>query len=174
MLTLKLQNLGRLFSKENYTGKKVIDPEADELILEEALKRKNHTQIKISVISTETFTDSEKEHFLDRFKEYYIHKSEELIKIGKRQDKKFLKAFRKGFIILATIVVTAVILSRLQNDFITILGELSLVGGWVAMWKPFEYFIYQRNDHKQLIKACEHLTRIDMEIMHEEHMGSGV
>lgn len=174
MLTLKLQNLGKLFSKENYTGKKVIDPEADELILEEALKRKNHTQIKISVISTETFTDSEKEHFLDRFKEYYLHKAEELTKIGKRQDKKFFRAFQKGLIILAFIVACAIILSRLNNEFLRIIGEFSLVAGWVAMWKPFDYFIYQRNEHKQTIKACEYLTRIDMEIMHDEHMGSGV
>jgi len=174
MLTLKLQNLGRLFSKENYTGKKVIDPEADELILEEAIKRKNHTQIKISVISTETYTDSEKEHFLNRFKEYYLHKSEELTKIGKRQDKKFIRAFQKGLILLAFIVTSALLLSRLNNDFINIIGEMALVAGWVAMWKPFDYFIYQRSDHKHMIKACENLTKIDMEVMHEEHMGSGV
>lgn len=174
MLTLKIQDINKLFSKENYTGKKIIDPEADELILEEALKRKEYSQIKISIIVQEKFTSSEESHFKNKFKEYYLHKLEELVKRGKRQDNKYKYALQKGLIILIIFLAFGFLITRLSNFLTTIIGEIALIVGWVAIWKPFDYFIYQRQEHKHLITVCENLTKVDIELFHEENMGNGL
>ncbi|MEI6462326.1 MAG: hypothetical protein WCO33_01495 [bacterium] len=171
MLTLKLKDLSKLFSKENYTGKKIIDPEADDLILEEALKRRTSGEIKITVIVKEKFSPSDKDHFRNKFKEYYLHRVEELVKVGKRQDRKYLFMLQKGLVILLLFLSLGFLVTRITSFFTTIISEITLIAGWVAIWKPLEYFLFHRQEHTNLISVCENLTKVDVELVHEENVG---
>ncbi|MEI6886755.1 MAG: hypothetical protein WCK31_00800 [bacterium] len=171
MLTLKINDIHKLYSKENYTGKKIIDPEADELIQEEALKRRTYGEIRITVMVKDKFSANEEDHFKNKFKEYYLHRVEELTKMGKRQDRKYFYMLQKGLIILLIFLSIGFIVTRMTSYFTTIISEVALIAGWVAIWKPLEYFIFQRQEHKHLISVCENLTKVDVELVHEENVG---
>lgn len=169
MLTLNILDLNKFFAKEHFTGKKIIDPDADELIFEEAEKYKNDKDIKIVVVVKQKFDEVGEEHFKNKFKENYIYKVEELTKDYKRHGKRFRVAFRNGSILLVICLGIGYIAIGINNVFGTIVNEIAIIAGWVAIWHPVEYYLFDRPIEKKRIKIYENLTRVEVELLHEEY-----
>lgn len=56
----------------------------------------------------------------------------------------------RGILFLTTCVFIASLLSAFDSTFMSIFRESVLIGGWVAMWRPMEVFLYERWPLKSL------------------------
>ena len=50
----------------------------------------------------------------------------------------------RGILFLTSCVFVASLLSGFESTFMSIFRESVLIGGWVAMWRPMEVFLYER------------------------------
>lgn len=50
----------------------------------------------------------------------------------------------RGILFLTSCVFVASLLSGFESSFMSIFRESVLIGGWVAMWRPMEVFLYER------------------------------
>ena len=50
----------------------------------------------------------------------------------------------RGMLFLTSCVFAASLLSGFESTFMSIFRESVLIGGWVAMWRPMEVFLYER------------------------------
>ena len=80
-----------------------------------------------------------------------------------------LKNLGIGLSFLASCLILAQYLLRFgDGTIIAILRESLVIGGWVAMWRPMQIFLYDRWPIKQKQKLYQRLARMDVSIdLHE-------
>jgi hypothetical protein len=55
-----------------------------------------------------------------------------------------------------------------ENAFTTVLTESLIIGGWVAMWRPLEIFLYDWWPILGERRLCDRLSRIQVRIVYHE------
>jgi hypothetical protein len=55
-----------------------------------------------------------------------------------------------------------------ENAFTTVLMESLIIGGWVAMWRPLEIFLYDWWPIRGEKRLCDRLSRIRVRIVYHE------
>lgn len=65
------------------------------------------------------------------------------------------------FLIICLILSSVVTSTYNQNDIIYAIGQSFVVIGWVALWKPVEFYLYDRHDslnERKILKQLETIT----------------
>jgi hypothetical protein len=70
-----------------------------------------------------------------------------------------------GLLFLAACIFTAHLVGTIgEGPALTILTESLVIGGWVAMWRPMEVFLYERWPLKRLVRLYERMSRMPVEV----------
>ena len=69
----------------------------------------------------------------------------------------------RGMIFLLTCLILSSVVTSIynQNDIIYAIGQSFVVIGWVALWKPVEFYLYDRHDildEKKMLRRLEKIT----------------
>jgi len=147
---------------------KDLDPEAEEFIeswaLEFPSKSRIHIVIHLEQLPAEGDTGvlvSEAIH------NYYDYK----VGLALRGLRRLLREGRKSLVIglsfLALCLVAANAIERLATGtFLTIMRESLTIGGWVAMWRPMQIFLYDWWPVTRRIRFYRSLSRAQVHIVH--------
>jgi hypothetical protein len=117
----------------------------------------------------------------DAIRVYFARRAEQMAR-------ELRQMLRRGWINLAiglTLLVSSVIVGQAvarrmgQGPLATVLRESLLIGGWVAMWRPVELFLYDYWELRHELKILERLSRVSVRIVYTGsrvapgHEGSG-
>jgi hypothetical protein len=75
-----------------------------------------------------------------------------------------------GLAFLGVFFLTGRLLVRLlgENAFTTLLTESLIIGGWVAMWRPLEIFLYDWWPLRGEKRLCDRLSHVRVRIVYHE------
>lgn len=73
-----------------------------------------------------------------------------------------------GVVLLVASVVVGQSVKRTMGDgpFATVLRESLLIGGWVAMWRPMDFFLYELWETRAELRIYERLGRLSVQIVY--------
>jgi hypothetical protein len=96
---------------------------------------------------------------------------------ARRELRELLRRGRISLVIATVFLGAAMVASDLigsltQSHFVQIFREGLLIGGWVAMWRPLEVFLYDWWPVRAQIRLFERLSRMPVEIDHTENASS--
>ena len=146
-IELRLRGLEQLFNSMDPTPfhHKDLDPDAEQFIESWALEFPPNSQFDITIhLETPPSTGDPTTLVTAAINNYFDYKAE----IMRRDRKQLLLTGRISLFIgvsfLTLCLLVADWLARFATGtFLTILRESLTIGGWVAMWKPMQIFLYE-------------------------------
>ena len=170
-IELRVVKLSELFNSMDPTPfhHRNLDSDAEEFLESWALEFPQNSHFKIIVHIEQMPQDDPSAIVTEAIHNYFEYKSER----SKRNLSQLLLEGRISLIIgigfLATCLLAADFLSAslVNNTFLRLLEESLLIGGWVAMWRPMQIFLYEwwpivrrRRIYLNLARAVVHVVAI--------------
>ena len=170
-IELRVVKLSELFNSMDPTPfhHRNLDSDAEEFLESWALEFPQNSHFKIIVHIEQMPKDDPSAIVTEAIHNYFEYKSER----AKRNLSQLLLEGRISLIIgigfLATCLLVADFLSAslVNNTFLRLLKESLLIGGWVAMWRPMQIFLYawwpivrRRRIYLNLARAVVHVVAI--------------
>ena len=96
---------------------------------------------------------------------YFSYRSEQAAWKNRQLLREGWKNLVIGLAFLALCLFFAQFLSRYDaGTLVSILRESLIIGGWVAMWRPMEIFLYERWPGKRKQKLYSRLSHMDVRL----------
>jgi len=147
LIEVRLAELKRLFNAIDPSPfrERDLDPAAEEFIVEWAKEAPRDAQFALLVhLDRPAGPDDEPVALRDAIREFFTHRADvtfrrvrQLMRVG-RTSLVIGLAFLAAAVVASDLLATALPTSRLAN----LLRESVLIGGWVAMWRPLQIFLY--------------------------------
>jgi hypothetical protein len=149
-----------------FYGKRMLRPDAEELIIEEATKvsSSDHLHLKIQLRKDEI---SRRDEIMTAIHQHFIYRR-------KKSEGHVKEIFQLGWQSLLISIVFLGLLVSLTSVIIKLLpeGELSLtfreiliILGWVALWRPADFLLYEWRPFKREISLFRKLEQCKVEIV---------
>jgi hypothetical protein len=145
-IELRLNELSQLFNSMDPTPfhHKDLDRDAEEFIESWALEFPQASRFHITVHLARMPPEDPTELASEAIRNYFLYKSE----LSRRMVKVLLREGRTSLMIgiafLSTCLLVADLLTPLATGtFLKVLRESLTIGGWVAMWRPMQIFLYE-------------------------------
>jgi hypothetical protein len=146
-----------------------LDRDAEEYIVAGARELRPDVQVTLVVYVKRPVELQDESHILaDAIRLHFARRSE----ASRRQLRQLLKRGRIslaiGLIFLAGSVAAGDLILMLMDarPLATVLRESLLIGGWVAMWRPMEIFLYDWWPIRDERKVFERLSRMTVRVAH--------
>lgn len=167
-IVIRLHNLEQILVPPGslYYGKLFLNQEAEDLIVGEIAFNHEPGPIHIRIFlpepgaaKTKELTNGIHQHFL-----YRKRKSE-------RQIKEIIRTGWRSFFIAAifiSILVPLVILTDIllpQDKYLIPVREIFIILGWVALWRPAEYLLYEWRPFKKEVQLFRKLEKCTVDIV---------
>ncbi|HYA19461.1 MAG TPA: hypothetical protein VEG25_02290, partial [Burkholderiales bacterium] len=167
---LHLHDLAQLFNSMDPTPfvHKDLDPEAEEFIESWALEFPPQSRIHIAIHLEQLPTEGDPNALVNEaIHNYYDYK----VGLARRGLHRLLREGRKSLVIglsfLALCLLAANAIEELTTGtFLSIVRESLTIGGWVAMWRPLEIFLYDWWPVTRRIQLYRSLGRAQVHITH--------
>ena len=168
-IELRLRELGQLFNSMDPTPfhHKDLDPDAEEFIESWALEFPPDSRFQITVHLEKMPPEGDPTALVtEAIHNYFSYEAE----LARRELKQLMQQGRASLIIglafLAACLLVADATARFTTGtFLTIVRESLTIGGWVAMWRPLQIFLYdwwplarRRNIYRNLGRALIHVA----------------
>ena len=145
-IELRLRELSQLFNSMDPTPfhRRDLDPDAEEFIESWALEFPPDSRFQITVHLEKPPTGGDPTALVtEAMHNYFQYKAE----LARRELNQLLRHGRVSLVIglsfLASCLFIAEAIAMLASGtFLTILRESLTIGGWVAMWRPLQIFLY--------------------------------
>ncbi|MGZ5033868.1 MAG: hypothetical protein ACXWAC_11780 [Usitatibacter sp.] len=144
-IELRLNELSQLFNSMDPTPfhHKDLDRDAEEFIESWALEFPQASRFHITVHLTQMPPEDPTELVTEAIRNYFTYKAQ----LSRRMVVVLLREGRTSLLIgvafLSTCLLAADLLTPLaEGTFLKILRESLTIGGWVAMWRPMQTFLY--------------------------------
>lgn len=145
-IQLRLRELAQLFNSMDPTPfhHKDLDPDAEEFIESWALEFPPDSQFEITIhLEQPSPEDNPTALVAEALRNYFSYKAE----LVRREFRQLLQQGRVSLVIglafLALCLVIADVLGKLASGTsLSIVRESLTIGGWVAMWRPLQIFLY--------------------------------
>jgi len=167
-IVLDLHSADQLFIAHDslFYGKRMLNPDAEEIIIEEATtaSSNDHFHLKIHLGKDGMSRKDEIETAIHRHFNYRRKKSE-------REIKRILYLGWRGLLIsiafLAFLIsLTLFILKQLpEGGFSVIIREILVILGWVALWRPADFLLYEWRQFKREVNLFRKLEQCKVEII---------
>lgn len=169
-ILLHLKNTSQLLLPNDsvFYSKRLLTPDAEEFIIEEAASQRRGTSFHIKV-----FLPNNQKQELPEMKSA-IHQH---FRYRKRKSEKQLKqtlrigwrALLLALLFLAILIPLIIILSKTlpESGFSFTLREILIILGWVALWRPVDYLLYEWRIYKRDAKLFEKLEECSVEFLHD-------
>jgi len=167
-IELRLHDINQLFNSMDPSPfrEKDLDLQAEEFIVEWAREISRHDPLFLTIhlgktletgMTAQTIAESVRNHFRYRAEQ------------AARQDQKLLREGWKNLVIGLTFLSLCLFLAQFLgryggNTFIAILKEGLIIGGWVAMWRPMEIFLYSRWPIKRMQNLYTRLSNMEVRL----------
>jgi hypothetical protein len=144
-IELRLNELSQLFNSMDPTPfhHKDLDRDAEAFIESWALEYPQASRFHITVHLAQMPPEDPTDLVAEAIRNYFTYKSE----MSRRLVKVLLREGRTSLLIGMTFLSTCLIVADLltpyaEGTFLRILRESLTIGGWVAMWRPMQIFLY--------------------------------
>lgn len=167
-IILELDNVNQLMIAPDsvFYGKRMLNPDAEELIIEEVTKAssKQHIHLKIHLRKNEISRKDEMTTAIHQHFTYRRKKSEgqlqKILQLGWR-------SLLISILFLGVLVsLTLVIIKLLPEGGVSItFREILIILGWVALWRPADLLLYEWRPFKREINLFRKLEQCEVEIV---------
>jgi hypothetical protein len=149
-----------------FFGKRLLKPDAEELIIEEAAKTTSNDRIhlKFQLLKDET---SRKDEITTAIHQHFIYRR-------KKSERELKKIIQLGWQTLLISIVFLGLLVSLTSVIIKLLPaggmsvtfrEILIILGWVALWRPADFLLYEWRPFKREINLFRKLEQCKVEIV---------
>lgn len=167
-IEIRIRELSQLFNSMDPTPfhHQDLDPDAEEFILSWAHEHPREGELEILIHLTGGAAPADGEAIVgEALGNYFSYRAEHM----QREFRQLMQRGRSSLLIglgfLAVCLLAAEQIGRLDNGtFTTILRESVIIGGWVAMWRPLEIFLYDWWPLIQRQRLFEKLARAEVRI----------
>ena len=167
-IELRLQDINQLFNSMDPSPfrEKDLDLQAEEFIIDWAREFHRHEPLYLTIhlgkipnlgMNAQAIEEAVRNHFGYRAEQ------------AMRQYKKLLREGWKNLVIGLTFLSLCLFLAQFLgryggNTFVAILQESLIIGGWVAMWRPMEIFLYSRWPIQRMQKLYTRLANMEVRL----------
>ena len=167
-IILELDDVDQLLIAPNslFYGKRMLTPDAEELIIEEATKASSNDRIHLK-IQLRKDENSRKNEITTAIHQHFIYRRE-------KSERELKKIFQLGWQSLLISIVflgllvslTSVIIKLLPEGGLSItFREILIILGWVALWRPADFLLYEWRPFKREINLFRKLEQCKVEIV---------
>ena len=167
-IELRVNELSQLFNSMDPTPfhHKDLDPDAEEFIESWALEYPQASRFHITVHLARMPPEDPTGLVAEAIRNYFTYRSE----ISRRMVTVLLREGRTSLLIgvafLSTCLLVADLLTPLaQGTFLKILRESLTIGGWVAMWRPMQIFLYEWWPLMRRVRIYRHLGQAQVRVV---------
>jgi len=167
-IELRLQDINQLFNSLDPSPfrEKELDADAEEFIVDWAqeLPRSEPLLLVIHLVNPPA-SGKDEQAVNEAVRNYFSYRAGGAAWKNRQLLREGWKDLGIGLVFLAACLFTAQFLTRYADGtLIAILRESLLIGGWVAMWRPMEIFLYERwpGKHKQAL--YERLSKMQVRL----------
>jgi hypothetical protein len=149
-----------------------LDPGAEEFILGWAQELPADVPIDVAIYADELPRENQ---YLSIVTDAIHTHFSRLSQASRRQLRQLLKDGRTSLLIGLSCLVASVfggeMIVRAMSDATTalVIRESLLIGGWVAMWRPIEIFLYERWPIRNRRRILDRLGKARVEVIHDSH-----
>ena len=174
LIEVRVADLKQLFNAMDPSPfrEKDLDPEAEEFIVGWARELPRDAPLSLLVyVDRPTGLPEEPVLLRDAVRVFFGHRSE----TSRRRLRQLFRVGRTslliGLVFLAvTVAVGDLIANAMGGQRLgEILRESLLIGGWVAMWRPLEIFLYDWWPIRAEARLCDRLSAMPVRIAHREN-----
>ena len=147
-IELRLQEINQLFNSLDPSPfrEKELDAQAEEFIVNWAMELPSmeplHLRIHLAKLPEE---DKNEQAVNAAVRNYFSYRADQAAWKNRQLLHEGWKNLVIGLVFLTVCLFAAQYLSQYETGtLITILRESLIIGGWVAMWRPMEIFLYER------------------------------
>jgi len=147
-----------------------LDPKAEEFIVSWAKEASRDAQLGMLVhLDRAAGKDDEATALRDAVHEYFAHRAQ----VMRQRLRELFRVGRISLLIGVVSLTVLFVLAELIGGFIPsaqirdLLRESLLIGGWVAMWRPLEIFLYEWWPIRADARLCDRLSAMPVRIAYE-------
>ena len=167
-IELRLRDINQLFHSMDPSPfrEKELDAQAEEFIVSWATELPRQEPLLLTIhLEKLPSVDKDEQAVNEAVRNYFGYRAER----AEWQNRQLLREGWKNLVIglafLATCLFVAQFLVRYGGGaFIAILRESLIIGGWVAMWRPMEIFLYDRWPIKRKQKLYTRLSQMEVRL----------
>jgi hypothetical protein len=168
-IEIRIRELAQLFNSMDPTPfhHKDLDPDAEEFIVSWALEHPRHGEFEL-LIHLDAAPTSAEDIGLAReaIRNYFAYRADH----AQRELRQMLQRGRLSLIIGLVFLATCLLIADLiaqhgRGTFHTVVRESFTIGGWVAMWRPMEIFLYDWWPLRHRRRIYQKLTRAEVRIL---------
>ncbi len=167
-IILELNDVNQLLVSRNsvFYGKRMLNPDAEELIIEEAglASRKDHIHLRIHFRKNEIHN---KEEISSAIRQHFSYR-------GKKSRLQLKKTLNLGWRSLLTSIgffgllvsLTIVIIKLFPEGTVSLtIRELLIIGGWVALWRPIDLLLYEWRPFQREVKLFRKIEQCKVDVV---------
>jgi len=170
LIEIRIRELTQLFNSMDPTPfhHKDLDPDAEEFIVSWALEHPRQGEFEILIhLQAPPATGNEPEIAREAIHNYFAYRAEH----ARRELRQMLQRGRVSLAIGLTFLAACLLIADLiaqhgRDTFHTIVRESFTIGGWVAMWRPLEIFLYDWWPLRQHRRIYDKLARAEIRVRH--------
>jgi len=163
-IDLRLNDINQLFHSLDPSPfrEKDLDVQAEEFIVDWAKELPRTAPLLLTIhLAGQPAIPNAAQMVSEAVGNYFTYRAEHT----SRQYRELLNQGWKNLLIGLVFLFTCLLLADLlghfgEGTFIAVLRESLIIGGWVAMWRPMEIFLYDRWPLKRRQKLYERLSRM--------------
>ena len=167
-IILELNNTDQLLLAPGslFYGKRMLNPDAEEFIIESAIiaSSKDPIRLKIHLRKDETHR---KEEIASAIHQHFIYRR-------KKSERQLKRIFRLGWeSLLISIVLLGLLVSLIpvivkslpEGGLSLAFREILIILGWVALWRPVDFLIYEWRPFRREVNLFRKLEECKVEIV---------
>ena len=170
-IEMKLRDLGQLFNTMDPSPfhDKDLDHDAEEFIESWAKEFPVGEPVMLVVHLSEWPAGQEPQALVERaVHNYFGYRS----RMNQRQFRQLMREGGWSLLIGATFLLLCLMAGKSigeteKGTFLSLLRESLLIGGWVAMWRPLQIYLYDWWPHFRQGRVYKKLSRMRVEVVHE-------
>ena len=167
-IELRLHDINQLFNSMDPSPfrEKDLDLQAEEFIIEWAREFHRYEPLYLTIHLGKTLNAGMNDQTVgEAVRNHFRYRAEQVL----RQYKKLLREGWKNLVIGLTFLSLCLFLAQFLgryggNTFVAILQEGLIIGGWVAMWRPMEIFLYSRWPIQRMHKLYTRLANMEVRL----------
>ncbi len=167
-ILIHLREIQQLFNSMDPTPfpDRDLDDRAEEFITGWALEHPTHLPLRLIITLSQPSGDHhDSQSIQEAIQHYFAYRSQVLA----RQLRQLLSVGRMslavGLVCLGVSVGGAHLLGRVSDSaWLNILHESLIIGGWVAMWRPIQIFLYDWWPIRRMRVLCERLAVAEVQV----------
>ncbi len=170
IIDLKISSIDQFYNPLDPAprSEKELNPKVEEYILTPADDLRLRQEWVLAVYLPQNEINPHQEEALKRsVHTHFIRRADGLKKQARKKTNQIILNTVFGFLFLGLCLTAAYGMTTLSqgSDFYEILGQGLTVVGWVALWNPVEYLLYDRWGPRKEIAVSKKLGKIDIEII---------